>query len=122
MPVYGLQLEISEPKILETNSQKKQSLQMDLESKYSNVFASSVVEPISGYEVSINLKENTKPAFWKFYITYCIQDRVHEELLKLQEQHIISPVAYSARATPIVVVPKETYKGDSDLRRFQDKS
>lgn len=92
--------------MIEERNQMKDKLQQDIIYTYALVLDSSILEPINGYEVSINLKENTTPVFRKAYnVPYSLQDKVHKELLKLQRQNIISPVTYSLWTTSIVVVP-----------------
>ena len=62
----------------------------------------------TGIKAKLHLKEGATPVFMKARpVPYSVRKKVEDELNRLQELGIISPVSWSEWATPIVVVPKQ---------------
>eukprot|EP00731_Ephydatia_muelleri_P001201 Em0001g1201a len=66
------------------------------------------LEVATGIKAKLHLKEGATPVFMKARpVPYSVRKKVEDELNRLQELGIISPVSWSEWATPIVVVPKQ---------------
>ena len=59
-------------------------------------------------KVNMTARENAKPKFWKpRTVPLLLRDKVDQELDRLEQSGIISPVQHSQWAAPIVPVPKK---------------
>ena len=66
------------------------------------------LEVATGIKAKLHLKEGATPVLMKArLVPYSVRKKVEDELNRLQELGIISPVSWSEWATPIVVVPKQ---------------
>ena len=63
---------------------------------------------VTGMKARLPLQDGATPVFVKARpVPYSLKDRVADELGRLEKEGIITPVASSEWATPIVVVPKK---------------
>lgn len=63
---------------------------------------------VKTFTASLKLQPNATPRFFKPRpVPYAIKDAVSQEISRLEEQGIISPVSHSQWAAPIVIVPKK---------------
>ena len=82
------------------------------ESLYPNLF-SNELGCLKGKEFIIDIDQSIPPKFCKARtVPYALRDKISNELERLQTAGIISPVAYSPWAAPIVPV----LKGDGTIR------
>ena len=78
----------------------------DMTHKYAAVFKEELGK-VKGYKAKIHLKENASPHFCKPRpVPFAIKEKVEQELRRLQDEGIISPVEFSEWAAPIVPVIK----------------
>ena len=76
---------------------------------YLTIFLSCLqrVGTLQGYQAKITLSSDAKPRFHRPRpVPYALQQKVEEELNRLQEEGIIQPVENSEWAAPIVIVRK----------------
>lgn len=74
---------------------------------YSDIFKSSLEEPIVKYEARVKLKEGAQPIFCRAYeVPFKIREKVCLEIDRLVKEGVLIPVKYSDWASPLVVVPK----------------
>ena len=84
--------------------------------RYSSVFSGSLGE-ISNAPASLHVDPLQAPKFFKAHqVPYSLKTKVEEELTRLQESGVISPVCYSEWAAPIVPV----VKNDGNIRLCGD--
>ena len=75
--------------------------------KHEKLFSDKVGE-LQGIKGKLTLKDNSSPVFLKArQVPYALRPKVEMELERLEREHIITPVATSQWATPIVPVPKK---------------
>lgn len=90
----------------------------DLFSKYEHMFSDKLGK-FNKYEVSLYLKENSTPKFFKARpVPYALRDKVECEIDKLVSAGILKPVSCSRYASPIVAVLKK----NNDIRICGDYS
>ena len=78
----------------------------DVPEKYPQLFAEGVGS-LQGYQAKITLSADAKAQFHRpRLVPYTLQQKVEEELNRLQEEGIIQPVENSEWAAPIVIVRK----------------
>ena len=78
----------------------------DVPEKYPQLFAEGV-GTLEGYQAKITLSADAKPQFHRPRpVPHALQQKVEEELNRLQEEGIIQPVENSEWAAPIVIVRK----------------
>lgn len=79
--------------------------------KYENIFSLSA-GVIPDVEVTLELKEDTKPVFLKpRTVPFSLLSKVNEELDNLEKQGIIEKTDYCPWGTPLVIVPKVNNNG-----------
>ncbi|XP_071954134.1 uncharacterized protein [Antedon mediterranea] len=62
---------------------------------------------ITGEKVHINMKQNVQPIYCKArFVPYAMKSKVERELVRLENEHVLTKVETSNWASPIVVVPK----------------
>lgn len=78
----------------------------ELQDKYASVFSDELGK-FNKYKVSIQLKENTKPIFFKARpIAFALKDKINDEIDRLLRVGILKQVDYSEYASPVVPVLK----------------
>ncbi len=78
----------------------------DVPEKFPQLFAEGV-GTLQGYQAKITLSADAKPQFHRPRpVPYALQQKVEEELNRLQKEDIIQPVENSEWAAPIVIVRK----------------
>lgn len=83
-----------------------QELTEHFRNQFPLVFTPST-EGVKDFEASISLLPHAVPKFCKARpVPYALRDKVRQELQRLQDEGIISPVTHSRWATPIVLAPK----------------
>ncbi|XP_060085398.1 uncharacterized protein K02A2.6-like [Ylistrum balloti] len=88
---------------LDTNTQLKSMLK-----NYSEIFSEGIGK-LKGTVAKLSLVDNTHPKFVKArQVPYALKPKVEEELERLQNEGIISPIEFSDWATPIVPVVKSS--------------
>lgn len=94
----------------------KEKLLGNLKAKYAKVFTIDFSEPITGYEAELILK-NDQPIFKRAYeVPYKIRDKLLQHLDMLENQKVITPIAVSEWASPVIAVMKK----DDDIRMVID--
>ncbi|XP_055716586.1 uncharacterized protein K02A2.6-like isoform X1 [Phlebotomus papatasi] len=80
-----------------------------MKQKFPNVFAQDGT-PIKHFKASIHMEPNASPVFCRARnIPYKLEEKVNEELTRLEGGGIIVPVQHADWASPLVIIPK----GDS---------
>ena len=83
------------------------SLVDDLLEKHKPLF-SDELGSVKPFTASLQIQSDATPRFFKPRpVPYAIKEAVSQEISRLEEQGIISPVSHSQWAAPIVVVPKK---------------
>ncbi|XP_011872492.1 PREDICTED: uncharacterized protein K02A2.6-like, partial [Vollenhovia emeryi] len=86
----------------------------EIKSKFQRIFDEEPNSVIQHFKAEIKLKDNAKPIFHRAYsMPYAVKSRVEEEVTRMVQSGILTKVAHSRWASPIVVVPK---KNNSDIR------
>lgn len=99
------------------NNEKKDKAIQEIKDKFPRVFNKNLEEPIKGFQATIHMDKKSTPIFFKPYtVPYGLRDKVDQELDRLCEEKILTPVRYSQWASPIVVVPKS----DGSIRMCVD--
>ena len=79
----------------------------DILAKHATVFGEGL-GCVQGVQAKIHIKPNTQPKFWRARsVPFAVRKRVEEELDRLLDEGVISPVQHSEWATPIVPVVKK---------------
>lgn len=80
---------------------------LEIKEKFSNIFTPHT-EAITGFEVSLKLKENARPKFLKpSCVPFALRESVKTQLEDLEARKIIKRVDHSNWASQIVLAPKK---------------
>ena len=86
-----------------------------LKIKHKHLFSGKTGK-LQGFQAKIHVKETATPRFCSpRKVPFAMQEAVTKELKRLEDEEIISPIAYSDWASPIVIVPKP----DGQVRIFK---
>ncbi|XP_055601673.1 uncharacterized protein LOC129750692 isoform X2 [Uranotaenia lowii] len=98
------------------STNKLGNFEKNLKSKYPKIFDGDFSKPILGHEADLVLKDN-QPIYKKAYeVPYKLKEKVVSHLDFLEQQNIITPIATSEWASPIIIVPKK----NDDIRMVID--